>query len=111
MDYQKQLHERRPAHEMCVHKAKETLRYVRSEEIGPNNQLVTKQLQVTTHPSEELDKYQVSDFCMSNMQKIGADLHPCKATSDNRFAVMDKANEMLGALDKVEIQEPQKQEK
>ena len=105
MEFQKQLHERRPAHEMCVHKAKETLRYVRSEEIGPNNQFVTKQLQVTTHPSEELDKYHVSDFCMSNLQKIGADLHPCKATSDNRFAVMDKANEMLGVLDKVEIKE------
>lgn len=105
MEFQRQLHERRPAHTMYVHHVKETLRYVRSEELGPNNQFVTKQQQVTIHPSEQLSKYRVSDFCMTNLKSIGAELSPCKATSDNRFVVMDKANEMLCALGKVEIQE------
>lgn len=73
-------------------------------ELGPNNTLIHVQRVVTYLPSEELDKYQLSDFSMANLQAIGANPQVVYATDYNRCRTIDNATTMLNSLDSLKTE-------
>lgn len=84
-------------------KTRDCQRYRVVDELGPNNVVVTKHMVVTYHPDDQLRQYKVSDFTLSNLQRIGAQLNPKFAVQENRFTFVDTATKMFDTLSNLNI--------
>lgn len=83
---------------------KEHQEYINTTELSQNNNLVKVSRVCYTHPSDKMDKYQVSDFCLENLQAIGAPLHTTHLSNGNSMSTIDKATRMMSQLDSLEVQ-------
>lgn len=72
--------------------------FVNQSELGVNNTIITTSVSKTIDLIEELDNYKVTDFSVSNLQAIGANLTPMYVTP-NRIDSVVKATNLVGKLD------------
>lgn len=72
--------------------------FVNQSELGVNNTIITTSVSKTIDLIEELDNYKVTDFSVSNMQAVGANLTPMYVTP-NRIDSVDRATNFVGKLD------------
>lgn len=72
--------------------------FVTQSEVGVNSVMVNTCTSCTSDIVEEMDKYKLSDFSITNLQAIGAPLNPVYATP-NAIDTVIKATNYVDKLD------------
>ena len=100
-----------PHHERLCTRANQPLlvtrehqKFVTENQLGVNNTIVKHTRCCTISPSEEMEKYQVCDFSLENLQAIGANLTPTHLTNYNATDTIDMAVSTLSSLDNIDFQ-------